>query len=242
MITRRGLLLACAPILLLAADPWKDKKASDWSSKDATRILTNSPWAKSATAEMDFSRMAGGSGGAIGGPGSGVGNPPGGGMGGPPGGGGMGGPGGGMEPPKFTVRWESAVPVREAAAKIEDVHGTKITVLAKEFYVISVSGTSMMPVGRRGQDGQTQRPQPDLSRMQERIVEATLLRIKGQDPVAPIKIEVLQGGMSTLFLFPRSREISADTKEVSFETSMGPMTIKTKFSVKEMMYEGRPAL
>lgn len=157
----------------------------------------------------------------------------------------MGGPGGGMEPPKFMVRWESAVPVREAAAKIEDAHGTKITELAKEFYVISVSGTSMMPVGRRGQDGQSQRPQPDLSRMQERIVEATSLRIKGQDPVAPTKIEVLQeagGGMSTLFLFPRSREISADTKEVLFETSMGPMAIKTKFSVKEMMYEGQPAL
>ncbi len=30
---------------------WKDKKADEWSSQDATRILTNSPWAKSVSAE-----------------------------------------------------------------------------------------------------------------------------------------------------------------------------------------------
>jgi hypothetical protein len=224
---------ACASLILLAADPWKDKKASEWSSKDATRVLTNSPWAKSVSAEMDFTRMRAGAGRGMGRGGGGMGGP----------GGGMGGPDGGMEAPKILVRWESAAPVREASAKTEAPHDSKLTELAKEYYVISTSGTPMMGGNRRGQQAQG-RPQPDFSRMQERIIEATSLRIKDQDSIAPAKVEVLQtdAGMMTVFLFPRTRAISPTDKEVIFETSMGPMVIKTKFAVKEMTYEGQLAL
>ena len=236
-MNRRRLLftLVSARMLLTAADPWKDKRAADWSSKDATRILTNSPWAKAVSAEMEGSRMGGGSGGGMGGPGGGMGGP----------GGGMGGPGGGMEPPKFVVRWESAAPVREAAAKIEDPNGTKIQELAKEFYVISTSGGATMPGGRRGgPEGSAQRPTPDFSRMQENMIQSTSLRIKGQNAIFPAKVEVLQAGrgMTTLFLFPRSNDFPANGKEVAFETSMGPLVIRAKFSLKDMTYEGRPAL
>lgn len=240
-----------ASIILFAADPWKDKKPADWSSKDATRVLTNSPWAKSTSAEMNFSRMGGGGagrpgggapgGGGVGGPSGGVGGPGGGGIGGP-GGGGIGGPGD-MEAPKMLVRWESAVPVREASAKMEDMHGSKLIDLAKEYYVISTSGAAMMGGGRRGQDI-PERPQPDFSRMEQRMIEATSLKIKGQDSIAPAKVEVLQSGAGTmtLFLFPRTRAINPQDKEVIFETSMGPMVIKTKFALKDMMYEGQLAL
>jgi hypothetical protein len=31
-------------------------------------------------------------------------------------------------------------------------------------------------------------------------------------------------------------------KEITFETSMGPMVIKAKFALKEMVKEGQPAL
>ena len=173
-----------------------------------------------------------------------MGGPPSGGMGGPPGAGMGGPPGGGMEPPKFLIRWESARPVREASAKIEDANGAKITELSREFYVISTS-VGTMPGGRRGgPDGEEQRPQPDFSRMQERMIQTTSLRIKGHDAIPPTKVEVVPTGrgITTLFLFPRSTEFGGDAKEVTFETSMGPMQIKTKFSLKDMMYEGRPAL
>jgi len=150
-----------------------------------------------------------------------------------------------MEPPKFVVRWESAAPVREAAAKIEDPNGTKIQELAKEFYVISTSGGATMPGGRRGgPEGSAQRPTPDFSRMQENMIQSTSLRIKGQNAIFPAKVEVLQAGrgMTTLFLFPRSNDFPANGKEVAFETSMGPLVIRAKFSLKDMTYEGRPAL
>jgi hypothetical protein len=149
-----------------------------------------------------------------------------------------------MEPPKFQVRWESASPIREAAAKMEDANGAKLAELSKEFYVISTS-VGTMPGGRRGgPGGEGQRPQPDFSRMQERMIQTTSLRVKGQQPIPPSKVELIQNGtgMTTLFLFPRTTEFAGDAKEVAFETSMGPMVIKTKFSLKHMMYEGRPAL
>lgn len=148
-----------------------------------------------------------------------------------------------MEAPKFLVRWESAALVREASAKAEDPNGAKLAELAKEYYVISTSSASLLGPARRGQEGQG-RPQPDFSRMQERLIEVTSLRIKGQDSVAPAKIEALQtgAGTMTLFLFPRTRAINLDDKEVAFETSMGPMAIKTKFTLKDMVYDGQLAL
>jgi hypothetical protein len=241
MNARSVFLCLSFSLLLCAADPWKDKKPSDWTSKDAARVLKNSPWAKAASAEMDFSRAGGGSGGP-GGPGGG---PPGGGMeGGPPPGGEMGGPPGGeMGPMEQVVRWESAAPVRAAAAKAEDPNEAKIAELAKDYYVISLSGGPMMPGGRPPQDGQS-RPQPDERRMEKRLLANTALNVKGQDPIAPEKVEVLESaeGMMTLLLFPRSREIRTEDKEVTFTMTMGQMLIKAKFQLKDMVFEGRLAL
>jgi|ERR1700733_1640961 len=99
---------------LVAADFWQ-KPYTQWSDKDAAKMMTNSPWAKSVSVSMS-------------GPGGGAGAPPmapggggggfGGGPGGPQGGGGSEfGPGAqGTAPPTFDVvaRWQSALPVRQA--------------------------------------------------------------------------------------------------------------------------------
>lgn len=235
----------CAPLVLSAADPWKAKKASEWTEKDANRILTNSPWAKTVSAELDFSRMQGMPGGpdGIGGPppGGGPSGPGGPGMGGPPPGGMAGGPGG-MEQPKFVVRWESATPIREAAAKIEDPNGAKFAELAKEYYVVSVTGTGMSsgmrdPQRRGGM-------QPDFRRMSGRTKDTTSLTVHGGEKIAPANVESIDtaGGRTLVFLFPRSRPINADVKDVLFETSMGPMSLKSRFVLKDMVYEGRLTL
>jgi hypothetical protein len=194
---------------------------------------------------------AGGGPGIGGGPGSGMGGPGGmrgGGMGGPGmGGGGMGGPGGGpggTEPPKATVHWESAGPMREAAAKLENPAAQSLAEWSKEFYVITLSGMPMMR--RRGEAGDQQR-QPDPERMKqfaERLRGVTTLKRKGKDDLAPARVELIRGpeGMATAFLFPRSEAITADDKEVFFETAMGPMRVQSKFILKEMMVQGKPEL
>lgn len=63
------LILGCSSLVLFAASPWKDKNAADWNIEDATRVLTNSPWARTVSARMDFSRIGGRPEGGMGGPG-----------------------------------------------------------------------------------------------------------------------------------------------------------------------------
>ena len=256
-------MLAAVSIAAFGADPWKTKKPAEWTDKEAAQILNDSPWAKKASAEIGFGSMGspsggmGGPGGGKGGPGGGMGGPgggmggPGGGMGGPGGGmggpgGGMGGPGGGMQAPKIIVRWESAEPVQEALNRVESVAAGKLAEWTKDFYVVSTSGMSMMRRGGRA-GGQSGSPQPDPSRveqMRQRMREVTSLKRKGKDPIAPERIETIEsaGGMLTFFLFPRSAQISLEDKEITFQTSLGPMAVKAKFNLKDMQYQGKLAL
>ena len=48
-----GLFLLCS-FALLAADFWQ-KPYTNWSEKDAAKLLTDSPWAKSASVSMELS-------------------------------------------------------------------------------------------------------------------------------------------------------------------------------------------
>ena len=52
--------MACA---LWAADPWKNTDYTQWSSEDAKKLLTKSPWAKDVTVSMGQSASPGGGGG-----------------------------------------------------------------------------------------------------------------------------------------------------------------------------------
>src|SRR5580704_12792518 len=114
--------LACA-IALLAADFWKTKDSSQWSSEEVNKLLSDSPWAKDINIAPQQSGQRRGNG--TGRRGGGFGFP--GGIGYPGGGGGGGGypggddsgnyPGGRNEPMNITVRWESALPVQQALTR-----------------------------------------------------------------------------------------------------------------------------
>lgn len=92
---------------------------------------------------------------------------------------------------------------------------------------------------------EARRPDPERmaqlqAQMQERMKSSTALRRKGKDPIAPARVERLQtpDGPAMVFLFPRE-PITADDKEVSFETAAGPMELKVKFPLKDMIYQGK---
>lgn len=232
VLTRRVFALGgLGAIPLLGADVWT-KKPSEWSGKDIQRILTKSPWAKEATVALN---LAGG--GMDGGRGGGMGGPPGGGMGGPPAGGGMGGPPGGMDGPgggggpqlHAIVRWESALPIRLALKK-EDA-------LSRDQYLITVTG--FPETGRRPQDGGSQ---PVSAQAQNRMKEGARLERKGKDPIPAASAEMAETGASRAmqFLFRAGADpIEAQDKEVQFVASVGPMQIRAKFALQEMVYEGK---
>lgn len=49
-------------------------------------------------------------------------------------------------------------------------------------------------------------------------------------------------GPGTFFYFPRNEPLSLDDKSVMFTTRMGPLEIKAKFTLKDMLYKGKLAV
>jgi hypothetical protein len=231
MFTRReALILTLIGTIAKAADFLKDKKPSEWSDKDIEKLLTRSPWAKDATVSFNMAGMEGGPGGMRGGgpPGGGMGGPPGGGMGGPPGGAGGGPGGGGMPEFHAIVRWESAAPVRAAR---------KSQVATDGQYVISVTG---LPLGPR-----TNGNQPDRTELLTRLEGLTDLERKGKDSIPCSRADMSQAEDSNSLVFHFDAglaPIRPEDKEIIFNTKMGPLQVKAKFVLKEMMFEGKLAL
>jgi hypothetical protein len=54
-----------------------------------------------------------------------------------------------------------------------------------------------------------------------------------------MKMENENGTPVIRFHFPKSDAISADDKEVKFVCQMGPMKVERKFTLKEMVFNGK---
>jgi hypothetical protein len=129
--------------LIAGDEAWRDKRVAEWSEEDARRVLDDSPWAKTVTPVSNGTnngqrRNGGmGRGGGLGGiqigiPGIGMGRR---------GGMGRGYPtdtGSGAAPVRsLTLRWESALPVREAELKVRETNAPTVD---EGHYAIAVYG------------------------------------------------------------------------------------------------------
>ena len=237
--------------ILSAAGFWETKDYTEWSAKEVRKILNNSPWAKKAS--LNFGGMGGRGGqGSRGGSGGGAGGGRGGGGGGgfPGGGGGgadsvrMSGPdtsgygraGGGQSPPQLelTIQWSSALPVKQALMRGRFGNEAHTAAEAKQFlqrrethYLVLVSGFS----GRMAR----------MSQNTDRLRETTSLKRKNKDPIRPEVVERYNQEESvTLYVaFPRTDPIVLEDKNVEFEMKLGPMTVKCKFKLKDMIFDGK---
>jgi hypothetical protein len=228
-----GLLLLFG-LCLVAADFWQ-KPYMEWSDKDTTKMLTNSPWAKSVSVTMS-------------GPGGGAGAPPAG----PPGGGGGGGRGGpqggggsefgpgaqGSGPPSIDVvaRWQSALPIRQAVVRLKfgaeadkSADAKKVLEEQERPYEIVLSGPMGMFLGGKPEDSA------------KALSEVSFLSSSRTGPIKAIQIEVGKPGktMDVLFAFPRSMPFTVDDKEVELTTKLGTSTVKYKFKLKDMVVNGK---
>jgi hypothetical protein len=163
------------------------------------------------------------------------------GIGGPGMGGGRGGGGRptGRSQVKGTVRWESAKPILEALK----------TSLGEEFaghYVISVNGFPF-PAGRGR--GSERDPEEDSSQTSQdtldRLKSFTSLDPKGKRGAQPGVVQRPPGvgGGSILFGFSKELlDLGPGDGEAVFSTTLGRLSIKTKFDLKAMLYHGKAAL
>jgi hypothetical protein len=234
VITLSGALLAAE------GQAWKDKPVGEWSEDDTKQILSDSPWAKSVQPEIDRTNNAGrsrrgmGRGGGIGIGGIGIGLP-GGGMGRR---GGMGYPGGGNpnpnggsgtdqpQAPPLKLRWESALPIREAELKARETNAPAVD---EGHYAVAVYG---VPDRMLNQDEKT---------LSGTLKKEAVIKRDGKKDLKPSSVEVLrrEDGNVLLYLFPRSTEISKNDKHLEFNAKIVRLKLSQPFDVEQMNYRGK---
>lgn len=245
-----SILLAAASTVYAAQQPWS-KDPAQWTPADAQHILSNSPWAQPAIASFASVEAD---------------NPP------PPGPmpgqaqAGMAGPNGatdgrwdggvgrmprGGEPTlPITIRWDSALPVREAFAHVSARNASGPSdgaQRAAKDYVITVLGlvpsgryrtAGQLPTKSRSDEDSEFDPQ-DPEQMLEGLMADSRLTPRNQKPIRPDDVKLdASTGVLHLF-FPRSEGIDLKDKEVTFTTRFGSMTIQKQFRLKEMVYQGK---
>jgi hypothetical protein len=224
-ITRRSALVALGIASASALNPawgfagefWDQKQPSAWSKEEMERLMTKSPWAKEAS--IDNTAQSG--------PimtrsvptrRGGVANQT------------------GTNPTadftgkwKASVRWESALPVREALGD------TKMTVALSENYIINVFGDIPSPAPSDLDSEDERKTKFDI------LQERTRIERKG-DPLELKRVELSHrtpfSTPGTLFYFSRVFPIMPDDKQVTFVTKIGPLELKCKFTLKDMIYRG----
>jgi len=220
---------------LLAADFWQ-KPYTEWSEKDATKMMTNSPWAKSVSVSMSGPGGAGGGPPMPGGGGFGGGGEPRG----PQGGGGSEfGPGAqGASAPSFDVvaRWQSALPIRQAFVRLkfgaeadQSAEAMKVLEQQERPYEIVLSGPIGMFLGGKPGDAA------------KALSEVSSLSSARTGPIKATQIEVGKPGktMDVVFAFPRSMPFTVEDKEVELTTKLGTSNLKYKFKLKDMVVNGK---
>jgi hypothetical protein len=204
-----------------AKDFWDDKKPSDWTEEEIQEMLTKSPWAKDASI-FDSAAHKGVSsapyaGGAYGrrryeSP-DGKSLPT----------------VGGSQGWSATVRWQSALPVREAmkAPKTADADESYIIALVGDIPGASVPSDDD-DAAERQQKLDVLKDSTTLERKNDPL-ELQRVKIAPRTPLSP---------SGTLYYFSRVLPITAEDKQVTFVTKVGPLEVKCKFTLRDMLYHG----
>jgi hypothetical protein len=219
-MTRRTAILVGLGVPALAYSPkefWDEKDSKDWTDDERQTLLTKSPWARVATVKYNagasgFGMMgAGGNtrrGGRVANPGNSSAKDP------------------APLPTHYdaVVRWESALPVREATR-----NQSKDDPAAN--YILCVTGDLPM-LGKNSND----ESQEDYAARMDMLKQYTKLEKRG-DPIFLVRMGYNKDG--GLFYFERNDLIRPEDHEVTFVTKLGPIDVKCKFAVKEMIFRGK---
>jgi hypothetical protein len=233
--------LGCTAFLLVAEDFWVKKPFTEWSIKDATKLLQNSPWSHEVSigGAMPMEGGSGGGGRRGGGGNNDVGGMATGGTDSTPGRrGGGGGPGypseaaggpGGASSMLVRVRWQSALPVRQAIVltqlgpeKADSDQAKKFLNQVSNEYVVAVVG--LPPLLDRV-------PEEQLAE----FAKGAALQRKDKDPIPAGAVQRIPGERGAVaFFFPKTSAITLEDKEVEF-VSKARIEVRRKFKLKDMM-------
>lgn len=224
-------VLIVAGAALLMAEFWDDRAFTEWNDKQVQRILEDSPWAQSTPVTLK-GEARDGSGGGGGGRGRGMAIV----------GFGFQGRGGGLSIPQaprptmVVVRWESALPVRQALARMQFRGEVETSDDAVEYlsrtptsYVVRIVG-----IPARGDLGTP-----------ESLMAGARLTPRNADPIQAIQAQVDRAGRGVdLFLaFPKEppagHVFTEDDRNVQLELSTDTIELRHRFNLRDMVYQGK---
>jgi len=208
----RMALFALSALLLTAADQaWKNKQFPEWTEDDAKDVLRDSPWVKTVVATLvksadrvSVGRRVGRRHGA-----SDTAAPD------------------KTQAPPLTLRWESALPVREAELKARDVAAP--TLDDEDHYAIAVYG---IPRGMLRDDSKI---------MAEDLKRQAVLKREGKKDTKPSSVEILlrDDGPVVLYLFPKSAEFDWRDHKIEFDAQLPGLKFTQTFSFDDMTFHGK---
>jgi hypothetical protein len=231
-----GKAFALALVLALTSfgsQPVWEKPVDTWSAEDLATLLNSSPWSIQAAAVMEDPEDTARDPTPAGPPdtgqkGIGASKPR---WDGEPGHNRM----GRLATIPVTVRWESALPIRQAE---------KDSAAPATAYVISLTG--LVPANRYRAAGQTETSSSSDgsvdARNPEEVLEAFMayskIAVKGSRDLQPenVKLDPVTG--TVRIFFSRARPIDSSEREVLFLTRFGGLSVRVRFRLSNMKYHG----
>jgi len=130
------------------------------------------------------------------------------------------------EPPKLTLRWESAMPVRTAELKVHDNNAPDVD---ESHYAIAVYG-----IPDRMIEG-------DLQKLGDQLRNEASLKRDGKGDLKPSSVKVFEmaDGRVVLYLFPMSNEITRADHSVEFTAKIGRLDLDQSFLLDTMIWQGK---
>lgn len=230
---RRIALLGFATLFFagvtLGEDFWVKKDYTQWSAEEVKKIMTDSPWAKDVAASVPSNLLprrpaAASSADAQNTSGRGA--------------------RASRERPEsvdntppdavvsLSVSWRSALPLRKAIVKTRMGASSEVPEEAKQLlakdqddYIIAVSGV----------------PANLAKLIQGENANHSALKVGKRAPLMPksVDFQTKTQSIDIFFAFPKSTPIMLDDKEVEFDIVLGPINAKRKFTLKDMVYNGK---
>lgn len=257
--TRRAFLCALTASPLLAKGFWEKHPFPEWSEEEIDKMLTDSPWARSFSTRFrledprsrdQFDLMSARFGDVNLPPGIGL---PTGGMGIPGGGWPGGGTGGGQYPGSspgagrptgqtvlteayLTMRWSSALPIKQALVLDELGYGDADTPEARQVltreeteYIVEIFGLPTIVVHMERKE------------FEEELAAKSFLSRKDGPRIraASARVPVHGTYRSITLRFPKNEPITLNAKQVEVAAAAGPFEFNQKFKLASMVYNGR---
>jgi hypothetical protein len=237
----RAMVFAVSAVSLAASNQsWKVKQFSEWTEDDAKEVMTDSPWAKTVTPtlakpaeQVNPTPSSGRRRGGINVGGVGIGLP------------GMGsiGPRGSQAGaqadktntspaaaavplPKLTLRWESALTMREAELKAREAGAPTVD---EDHYAIAIFGIPRSSVV------------DDSKKTADTLKKQAVLTPDGKRDLKPSSVEILlrEDGPVVVYSFPKSDEITWRDHHINFTAQVAKLKVVQSFSTDDMFFQGK---